>query len=646
MNAVVKRNFLISAAIITTAIIGCTIVILHATSKSELTKRITESLSEASGHNVKLTKSASLEALFPRIIVAIPSITSYGEFEKDYSLQTQANEIQAQVPLLSVISGSFLDLQVDIDQITAVLKPLNEDSEPESSSNLDVPEFDLTSVNELLTSQKDALYADVHINKTDVVVHQTDGQYQRWQSAKSTINMRSGQGKLTTLGLANYKTTGNTSTQEPQAYDVHLNWTLQSKRQQTTITTDMNVSAAIDEQDALITNNTSNSTTDNDTNSTETKLNVQFDVSQNLISLKQATLNSPALKAEFKTEPSSNDAGVEVNGQLSIEQLDIEQTLTAIDSISTETNKSRIFDYTLFKSGINPWLHVNIETIFNTGNPSDQELIEGSLHTTINNGNLLIDSDKMYLLGGTTDINISWSSQNRYNTQLDARVQATDMDLNHIRTSDGAALLFGEGLIDLSIALRGQGPSPGHVASSMNGFIQGSVDSAVLNKQYATAFDRGVVSWALEHLSVTSRRVTEDSMGARLSDPLAIECASLRILINEGRAKASNGIVVEMLDNTLYGTGFIDFHKESLGVAFRTRRKSLFDWSAISIIRYLEVSGTLAQPSIQLNARELARQGVLSASSLAWGPLPSIVYSMAESGLKNRHIRQCFKSID
>jgi hypothetical protein len=67
----------------------------------------------------------------------------------------------------------------------------------------------------------------------------------------------------------------------------------------------------------------------------------------------------------------------------------------------------------------------------------------------------------------------------------------------------------------------------------------------------------------------------------------------------------------------------------------------LFDLSAISIIKYAEVSGSLVEPRVALNATELAKQGVKSASSAAWGPLPSLVYSLAEAGLKNANASEC-----
>jgi len=105
-------------------------------------------------------------------------------------------------------------------------------------------------------------------------------------------------------------------------------------------------------------------------------------------------------------------------------------------------------------------------------------------------------------------------------------------------------------------------------------------------------------------------------------------------------------LIVELPDNTLNGSGFVNLRNESVGLAFCTRRKSLFDWSAISIARFIEVSGILTASEINMYPYELTRQGALTASSVVWGPLPAFVYSMAESGLKNRASRECFRSID
>ena len=124
-----------------------------------------------------------------------------------------------------------------------------------------------------------------------------------------------------------------------------------------------------------------------------------------------------------------------------------------------------------------------------------------------------------------------------------------------------------------------------------------------------------------------------------------MECISLRVYINDGRAEVSNGAIINFPDNTLFSSGFVDLASEELGFAFRTRSRSLFDWSAISIIKYAEISGTLVQPKVALNTKELAKQGIKSASSAAWGPLPAFVYSLAEAGVKNANNGTCKSTI-
>ena len=632
MRAVVKRRFIAAGAAIALAFVVVAFILLRQiTNSSALTERITVALSELTGHQVKLTQPATLATIFPRTQVVMPSITLNGEFENVYRLQMRIREARAQVSPFMILNGSYAGLQIDLNELAATLEPL-ESSKSTTRNTVKQPDF--TTIHSIATSLAEDVDIDLNISKTDLVVHQQVGDYGRWNTAAVALGIENGQGRLAIEGITNIDTTDGTTTKDWPDHNAQLNWILHTNQSQTQVMSSLNVST--------ITNDPETSTTTD----FSTQLRIELDVSNDLLSLNQLTLNSPAIKIVFNEEQSMHEAGIDIKGQASVTHMNVAQLLSILSSGKPSNSKARLFDYTPFESGIPPWLHIDLDTSFDTETANESAFFEGSLHSTVKDGNLSINSDTLSIMGGHADVNVTWISQDQFDTRFDARIHATDMALEQIRASDGRTLLLDKGLADLSIGLSGRGPSTGHLAASINGFVHASIDDAVLNKRYTTAVDRGVVSWALERLSVTSRRVTEDSPGARLSDPLAIECASLRIIINDGQATAPNGIVIELLDNTLYASGFLNLHDESLGLAFRTRRKSLFDWSAISIARYLEVSGTLAQADIQLNAQELVRQGVLSASSVAWGPLPAIVYTMAESGLKNRNIRECFKSID
>ncbi|MGJ8586449.1 MAG: hypothetical protein ACSHXD_20355, partial [Marinosulfonomonas sp.] len=268
------------------------------------------------------------------------------------------------------------------------------------------------------------------------------------------------------------------------------------------------------------------------------------------------------------------------------------------------------------------------------------------LHLSVSGGEARLATKNLTLLGGPSELSLTLTNPEYGFASILMKLEADDIQLNRIRTPDTGEPVLSKGKADLIMALRGSGPSPGHIAASSNGYMIATVDSAEINQKYTTAIDRGVVSWGLDRISVLTSKSDSERALSRLSDPLFVPCASVKLYLNDGRAEVSNGFIIELPQNTLYSSGFINLYDEQLGFAFRARNKSLFDWSAISIARFAEISGTLADPSVSLNKNELAKQGILSTSSIVWGPLPSLVYTLAESGLKNSKSKQCRKSIE
>lgn len=606
------------------------------TDSTALTARITRTLSDAFGQRVELQEPAELESIFPRVTLLLPDMTSRGALGESYRLQTQINDTRASIPLLSLLRDSMSDLSVDTGGITAALEPIQSDSQS-SPAEQNTPPFDLAYIRETMTTVVQDLVANVNVAEMDLVLHTPNSDYDRWHLSNARFNLNGGTGQLAATDINRIKTADNTSDSPNRFSTLLVDWTLTGNHRDLALKSDITLSASDESSDL---------SQGEDTAGDALTLTTHFRSTQNLLSLEHLTAESSWVKARFERGAPVYLDGLEVNGLLTVDHLDASPLMPTLSVLGYDTDKKeRLFNYTPFATGIPTWLHVNVETIFVDVKMDENDVLSGALKSTVVDGNMQMVSDNLSVLGGNTDLNIEWLSENRYDTQFNATLSASDMALDRVRLDRDLAPVLDRGMVDLDIALSGRGPSPGHLVASMNGHLNSSISDAVLNKRNTTALDRGVVSWALERLSVTSSRVTDDSTGARLSDPLAIDCASMRVSIEQGRANARNGLVVELLDNTLYGSGFMDLHDETLGVAFRTRRKSLFDWSAISIARYLEIGGTLSQPDIQMNKYELARQGVLTASSVAWGPLPGIVYNMAESGIKNRGARQCVKSI-
>lgn len=336
---------------------------------------------------------------------------------------------------------------------------------------------------------------------------------------------------------------------------------------------------------------------------------------------------------------------ISIDSDLELRKFTI-KTAEANEEASVTTPEQRLFPYDVFATDIDKNLTADIRLNLGAVRLDEMPVINGLLHLKLLEGVLDVSSEELYLLGGKTDFSLQVDNSLAQIIGFNLKLQADDIQLERIRSLGDDDTIMNRGNADAIVALRGSGPSPGHIASTLDGYVIATVKAAQIKQKYSTLMDVGVVSWAVDKLSLLSKGDDARRGSANLSDPLSIDCASLRLYINDGRVEVSNGAIIELQDNVLYSSGYVDLKSETMGFAFRTKSRSIFDWSAISIAKYAEIGGSLSAPAITLNAKELAKQGVLSASSVAWGPLPSLVYSLAESGVKNMNSVECTPEID
>ncbi len=363
------------------------------------------------------------------------------------------------------------------------------------------------------------------------------------------------------------------------------------------------------------------------------------------LTVRSIEVNDAALEAMGELTLIQADHAFDIDGAITIQSL-LPLELYSRLSKAEEVPAARLFSYTPIGWKIPRDVSGTIDVRFGSVNVGDISVLDGDTTLSFKDGVGSLRADELVLFGGVARLGVDVDSRAELQTGMSLRIDATDLELDRFRLPDDEGPVINTGKADLIVSLRGSGSSPGMIASSIDGYVLAAVEDAEFNRRYSTAIDRGLVTWGLERLSLISSRMTEQDTGARLSDRLSIDCAALRMYLNDGRAEVSNGAIFELPDNTLYSSGYIDLRTEKLGFAFRTRRKSLFDWSAISIVKYLELGGTLVSPTIDLNEGELVKQGVLTASSAAWGPLPSLVYKLGEAGLRNRGSMECVRSID
>jgi|GEM_PF-1399446 len=364
----------------------------------------------------------------------------------------------------------------------------------------------------------------------------------------------------------------------------------------------------------------------------------QLQVAGNRVTLAGLDYRGPIawLRGELQIDAGQDE--VRLEGDLELRRLSLRS-----DMLEGREAGGRLFPYTPLSFALPSNLAADVDLQLGAIRLDATPLVSGTLAVSVAQARARVVGEQLLLLGGDSDLSFELETAFRGFLEMDLSLEADAIQLERLRSRTDASPMLSQGRADLLVSLQGSGPSPGHVAASLDGYVTAAVDDALINRTYSTLIDRGIIRWGADKLISLSGR--SDTATTRLSDPLRIRCAALRFYVNDGRVEASNGGVFELPENTLFSSGFIDFSDESLGFAFRSRTRSLFDWSALSFVKYAEIRGSLSEPLVTLNTAELAKQGLRSASSIVWGPLPGLVYSLAESGIRNRQNMRCDPSI-
>ena len=359
----------------------------------------------------------------------------------------------------------------------------------------------------------------------------------------------------------------------------------------------------------------------------------------------EVNFTSPGIwaRGDFSVEPVGKKT--KMKADLELRKLEISSLFQSGQSDEDVSTSHRLFTHDPLDLNFTEQLDVDARIYLGAVRLNNEPVINGQLNFAATDGQIELSGEDLTLLGGESDLSLALKQPGK-KVEMRFKLSTEDMQLDRIRVDRSNAAVLDRGEGDIIIALRGEGNSTADMAASLDGYLTAAVSGAFVKRKYVSLIDQGIVSWARNKISLISKKWKSDTPSVSEGKGLAMECASIRLFINDGRVEVSNGAIIEMPENTLVSSGYIDLHSEQLGFVFRAKRESLFDWSAISIVKFLEIDGSLANPGFGLDLGALAKQGVLSTTSLVYGPLPSLVYSLAEAGLKGRESIHCISDID
>ena len=303
-------------------------------------------------------------------------------------------------------------------------------------------------------------------------------------------------------------------------------------------------------------------------------------------------------KGDVTYQPKSSAAGKSrVNGQLRIDELEISDLVLgnkdpaqeSADKIEppvpkpenkNETVKEKVFPSQPLPFDLLRSVDVDFELVLEKLIAPQWEMKDFSVKVDLENGLLRLAPVKAGLGRGSL----------KGAVMLDTGKSPTELDID--LNVQAATLRNLSGEINFLADLAGSGDSVAAIMAGLNGLVKLDIKDLVLKNNLITDFAAGFFNFL--------------NPFGKGKETTQVICAVVLFNIEDGIADARRKIVAQMEDVTWLGGGEINLKTEeiSLGISPRSRKLLDIDLGELASIGYL--GGTLAQPKIAIDPKDIA----------------------------------------
>ena len=162
------------------------------------------------------------------------------------------------------------------------------------------------------------------------------------------------------------------------------------------------------------------------------------------------------------------------------------------------------------------------------------------------------------------------------------------------------------GDVDFDADLEGKGKSVAELMGSLNGRMLLVARDGKIEKSVASKFGSGLLSFSGDN------------------EYTKLECATLRVDVKDGIADFNNKLAAQLTEVTWKGGGEINLKTEKLDAGIRPKPRKGIPISAGSLASLVHVGGTLKNPKIQLDPKDVAVKYAKYSAHIATGGLTLI----------------------
>lgn len=179
------------------------------------------------------------------------------------------------------------------------------------------------------------------------------------------------------------------------------------------------------------------------------------------------------------------------------------------------------------------------------------------------------------------------------------------------------------GELEVLLALQSKGVSAADLASALAGSITFMAEDAQLMNDFIELAGSDLV---METLSKLNPFVREDPS-------TELVCALAHFDVEDGVMTTSNNLVVETSKMEIVGNGTVDLGTEKIGLTLSPNAKSGIGINVGSLVKFLKLGGTLAQPRPAADAAGLLKSGAAIGAALSTGGVSILAEGLAKRAL-------------
>jgi len=180
------------------------------------------------------------------------------------------------------------------------------------------------------------------------------------------------------------------------------------------------------------------------------------------------------------------------------------------------------------------------------------------------------------------------------------------------------------GTFDLDVDLDGEGESVAALMASLNGHFVANIQDIQMAKSYLSQYGAGLLS----------------QVNPLSSDTTTLECAIARLDITDGMVNFEDKIAAQTTEVTWLGGGEINLKTEELELGIApTARKAISSLTNLDLASLVHVGGTLAEPKIGLDKKDVAKKYAKYSLHIATAGLSFLAEKVYNNRVSN--IDQC-----